>query len=125
MKPLRVLFGERVRELRLARGLKQDEFAEKCGFARSYMSRVETGGANPSLDAIQTMATALRVSVRDLFSSSRGRRACASMRARSVLGTKRVAHRRAASTLPTTASNARRLAWPIQGVDRHAACESS
>jgi transcriptional regulator with XRE-family HTH domain len=67
MKPLRVLFGERVRELRLALGLKQDEFADKCGFARSYMSRVETGGANPSLDAIQTIATALRVSVRDLF----------------------------------------------------------
>jgi transcriptional regulator with XRE-family HTH domain len=67
MKPLRVLFGERVRELRLAAELKQDEFAEKCGFARSYMSRVETGGANPSLDAIQTIATALGVSVRDLF----------------------------------------------------------
>ena len=67
MKPLRVLFGNRVRELRLASGLKQDEFADKCGFARSYMSRVETGGANPSLDAIQTIATALRVSVRDLF----------------------------------------------------------
>jgi transcriptional regulator with XRE-family HTH domain len=67
MKPLRVLFGERVRQLRLATGLKQDEFAEKCGFARSYMSRVETGGANPSLDAIQTIATALRVPVRDLF----------------------------------------------------------
>lgn len=67
MKPLRVLFGERVRELRLATGLKQDEFAEKCGFARSYMSRIETGGANPSLDAIQTIATALRVSVKELF----------------------------------------------------------
>ena len=67
MKPLRVLFGERVRQLRLATGLKQDEFAEKCGFARSYMSRIETGGANPSLDAIQTIATALRVAVRDLF----------------------------------------------------------
>ncbi|WP_284620658.1 helix-turn-helix domain-containing protein [Aquabacterium humicola] len=67
MKPLRVLFGNRVRELRLAAGLKQDEFAEKCGFARSYMSRVETGGANPSLDAIQTIATALRVPVKDLF----------------------------------------------------------
>ena len=67
MKPLRVLFGDRVRELRLASGLKQDEFADKCGFARSYMSRIETGGANPSLDAIQTIATALRVSVRDLF----------------------------------------------------------
>ena len=56
-----------VRELRLAAGLKQDEFADKCGFARSYMSRIETGGANPSLDAIQTIATALRVSVRELF----------------------------------------------------------
>jgi len=67
MKPLRVLFGNRVRELRRATGLKQDEFAEKCGFARSYMSRVETGGANPSLDAIQTIATALHVPVRDLF----------------------------------------------------------
>lgn len=67
MKPLRILFGKRVRELRLATGLKQDEFAEKCGFARSYMSRVETGGANPSLDAIQTIATALRVPVKDLF----------------------------------------------------------
>lgn len=67
MKPLRVHFGERVRELRLAAGLKQDEFAEKCGFARSYMSRMETGAANPSLDAIQTIATALRVPVKDLF----------------------------------------------------------
>lgn len=67
MKPLRVLFGERVRQLRIATGLKQDEFAEKCGFARSYMSRIETGGANPSLDAVQTIATALRVPVKELF----------------------------------------------------------
>jgi transcriptional regulator with XRE-family HTH domain len=67
MKPLRVLFGERVRELRVAAGYKQDEFAERCGFARSYMSRIETGGANPSLDAVQTIASALKVAVRDLF----------------------------------------------------------
>lgn len=67
MEPLRVLFGRRVSELRRSAGLKQDEFAEKCGFARSYMSRIETGGANPSLDAIQTIATALKVPVRELF----------------------------------------------------------
>jgi transcriptional regulator with XRE-family HTH domain len=67
MKPLRVLFGQRIRELRIASGLKQDEFAEKCGFARSYMSRIETGDANPSLDAIQTLATALKVKARELF----------------------------------------------------------
>ena len=67
MKPLRVVFGHRVRELRIAAGYKQDEFAEVCGFARSYMSRIETGGANPSLDAVQVLATALKVPVRELF----------------------------------------------------------
>lgn len=67
MKPLRVLFGHRIRELRIAAGYKQDEFAEICGFARSYMSRIETGGANPSLDAVEVLAAALKVPVRDLF----------------------------------------------------------
>jgi transcriptional regulator with XRE-family HTH domain len=67
MRSLRILFGKRVRELRQKAGWKQDEFADICGFARSYMSKIETGGANPSLDAIQTIATALRVPVRELF----------------------------------------------------------
>jgi transcriptional regulator with XRE-family HTH domain len=31
------------------------------------MSRIERGGANPSLDAIETLANALRVPVRALF----------------------------------------------------------
>ncbi|KAF7598204.1 MAG: hypothetical protein CGU28_13725 [Candidatus Dactylopiibacterium carminicum] len=67
MKPLRILFGHRIRDLRRAAGYKQDEFADICGFARSYMSRIETGGANPSLDAIEVLAVALKVEVRDLF----------------------------------------------------------
>lgn len=70
MKGLRIVFGQRIRELRVAAGFKQDEFAEKCGFARSYMSKIETGGANPSLDAIETLATALKVSVPELFQIS-------------------------------------------------------
>ena len=39
------------------------------GFARTYMTRIETGAANPSLDAIKTLATALRISVAELFST--------------------------------------------------------
>lgn len=61
MKSLRIIFGQRVRQLRVAAGWKQDEFADRCGFARSYMSRIETGGANPSLDAVQVLASALQV----------------------------------------------------------------
>jgi transcriptional regulator with XRE-family HTH domain len=70
MQPLRLLFGQRIADLRRAAGYKQDEFAERCGFARSYMSRIETGGANPSLDAIETLALALKVPVKDLFPES-------------------------------------------------------
>lgn len=67
MQPLRVKFGHRVRELRRETGLSQEEFAERCGFARTYMSRIETGGANPSLDAVQTLASALGTPVGELF----------------------------------------------------------
>ena len=65
---LRHRFGFRIRTLRIASGVTQEEFAERCGFARTYMSRIETGGANPSLDAIQTLADALKISLSDLFS---------------------------------------------------------
>lgn len=64
---LRLSFGLRVKELRKAAGLSQEAFADKCGFARSYMSRIERGGANPSLDAIEVIAVGLSVPVRELF----------------------------------------------------------
>lgn len=65
--PLRKRFGLRVKELRLATGLSQEAFSDRCGFARSYMSRIERGGANPSLDAVQDLADALGVEVFRLF----------------------------------------------------------
>ncbi|HJV26724.1 MAG TPA: helix-turn-helix transcriptional regulator [Aromatoleum sp.] len=68
--PLRKRFGIRVKELRQATGLSQEAFADRCGFARSYMSRIERGGANPSLDAVEALADALGVEVRVLFETS-------------------------------------------------------
>jgi len=65
--PLRKAFGTRIRELRLATGMTQEAFADHCGFARTYMSRIETGGANPSLDAIKVLADALEVDLPTLF----------------------------------------------------------
>lgn len=64
---LRKRFGQRVKELRQATGLSQEAFADRCGFARSYMSRIERGGANPSLDAVQILADAIGVEVSRLF----------------------------------------------------------
>jgi len=72
MTSLRKRFGQRVKQLRQATGLSQEAFADRCGFARSYMSRIERGAANPSLDAVQVLADALAVEVAKLFQEDSG-----------------------------------------------------
>ncbi len=67
---IRQQLGARIKELRAVTGLSQEAFADKCGFARSYMSRVERGGANPSIDAIEVLAVALGVNIKDLFTDA-------------------------------------------------------
>ena len=47
--------------------MSQEEFADLCGYARSYMSRVERGLANPSLDAVEVFAQVLKIKVEKLF----------------------------------------------------------
>ena len=65
--PLPLRFGACVRELRAEAGYTQEEFAERCGFFRTYLSRIETGRANPTLNAIEVMAIALDISVSKLL----------------------------------------------------------
>lgn len=64
-----IIFGNRVRELRAARGLTQEDLAEKSGFFRTYLSRIETGEANPTLTVIYALAGSLEVDITDLLSS--------------------------------------------------------
>lgn len=67
MATLRKQFAQRIKTLRSEQGYTQEAFADKCGFARTYMSRIETGGANPSLHAINTLACALDMSIAQLL----------------------------------------------------------
>ena len=60
-------FGRRVRQLRQAAGLTQEDLAHTCGLFRTYMSRIETGQANPTLTMIYAIATSLKVPVAYLF----------------------------------------------------------
>ena len=60
-------FGERVRELRMTAGMTQEDLAERCGLFRTYMSRIETGKANPTLTMIHALAGSLGVAVPVLF----------------------------------------------------------
>jgi transcriptional regulator with XRE-family HTH domain len=73
VKSLAQRFGECVREMRLEMGLSQVEFGERCGFYQTYLSRIENGHANPSLNAMEVIANALGVTVFDMFEKVRER----------------------------------------------------
>lgn len=52
--------------------MSQVEFGEKCGFYQTYLSRIENGRANPTLNAIEVIANALGMSAFDLFDYIKG-----------------------------------------------------
>jgi transcriptional regulator with XRE-family HTH domain len=62
-------FGHRVRDLRQARGLSQEELAESAGVHRTYVSSLERGRRNVGLDNILAIAAALGVPASDLFTN--------------------------------------------------------
>jgi transcriptional regulator with XRE-family HTH domain len=43
------------------------EFGERCGFYQTYISRLENGLANPTLNALEVVASTLGISIFDLF----------------------------------------------------------
>lgn len=59
--------GACIRELRLQTGQSQVEFGERCGFYQTYLSRIENGRANPTLNAIEVIANTLGLTVFELF----------------------------------------------------------
>ena len=69
MEPIDVkpLFGERVRQLRKARGWSQEEFAHQAGLDRSYVGGVERGERNISLENICLLAAGLGINPGELF----------------------------------------------------------
>jgi len=68
MKTIEKQFGEKVRKLRLARNLSQEELAFKTGVHRTYLGGIERGERNPSLKNISAIAKALDVTLAELFS---------------------------------------------------------
>lgn len=62
-----VLFGRNVRKLRIAVGLSQEALAARAGLHRTYVSSVERGKRNVSLENIVALATALSCDPRDLL----------------------------------------------------------
>src|ERR671934_2435962 len=62
--------GQRVRRLRLKRGLSQRQLAGP-GVTYAYVSRIESGGRKPSLKAMRLLAQRLGVSLEELETGRR------------------------------------------------------
>jgi transcriptional regulator with XRE-family HTH domain len=61
------LLGLRIRDLRRAQGLSQENLADKCGVHRTFMGTVERGESNLSFSNIFKVASTLGVSLSALF----------------------------------------------------------
>jgi transcriptional regulator with XRE-family HTH domain len=57
----------KVRKLRQARGMTQEQLAEKTGVTREYIARLEAGRYDPSLSTIEKLAKALKVKASELL----------------------------------------------------------
>ena len=60
-------FGLAIRELRLERQISQEALADICGLHRTYVSDIELGKRNISLENIEKIANALGVSIEFIF----------------------------------------------------------
>lgn len=59
--------GRRVRELRERQGLSLRALAERCGLSGTAISQIERGETSPTVSSLHLLATALGVSIADLF----------------------------------------------------------
>ena len=60
---IRRRLGLNVRRLRQAKGWSQEEFAERAGVHRTYVSGVERGVRNPTVTVVEKLATGLEATV--------------------------------------------------------------
>ncbi|QGS51523.1 helix-turn-helix domain-containing protein [Spiroplasma tabanidicola] len=64
------IFSQNMKELRVQKGLTQEELSFKAGIHRNYISDTERGRRNVSLKAVEKIAAGLGVTIQELFNNS-------------------------------------------------------
>ncbi|OFY70023.1 MAG: hypothetical protein A3G23_01200 [Bacteroidetes bacterium RIFCSPLOWO2_12_FULL_37_12] len=59
--------GDKIKEIRKAKNLSQEQVAEKIGIDRAQYSRVETAKSKPTLTTLEKIAEALEVDIIEFF----------------------------------------------------------
>ena len=62
--------GEKLRELRIQRGLTQEELADRCELSKGFISQVERELASPSIATLKDMLECLGVTLQSFFSDT-------------------------------------------------------
>ncbi len=65
-----VKFGERVREIRIQKGLSQENLAHIADVHRTYIGMIERAEKNITLVNIKKIANALNVKIKDLVNEN-------------------------------------------------------
>ncbi|SFU70665.1 Helix-turn-helix [Nitrosomonas eutropha] len=64
---IQLLFGQNVRLAREKKGWSQDRLSDESGLHRTYISGIERGVRNPTIEIVQQVAVALDVDIQELF----------------------------------------------------------
>lgn len=59
--------GKKLKELRLSRNDSINELAKKAGVAQSYISNIEMGNTNPTIEKISKILSVYNISLPDFF----------------------------------------------------------
>ena len=64
------LIGRRVREVRSERGMSQQELAARCKTSAQYLSQIENGRKQASLQVLVAVAEVLEISLNELLTGN-------------------------------------------------------
>ncbi len=63
----KLVVGKRIKTLRTKANISQELLAERCGIYRTYLSRIESGAANPTLVVLVALASTLGIAPSELL----------------------------------------------------------
>ena len=63
-----MLFGNKIKRIRVYHGLTQEELANRCELTKSFISQVENDKTSPSLEALESILEALGTDFKEFFS---------------------------------------------------------
>lgn len=66
---LKQMIGSRIQRIRKIKGLTQDKLAENVNISPKYLSSIERGKENPTLNTLITLSESLNVDLDDFFDS--------------------------------------------------------